>query len=269
MPIVCRTDIRPVDQGNFHAIDRKVMRHAFDVHNTLGRFYDESIYQTDMARRCGHELAATREVQVTATHQGFSKSYYLDLLINKGVIYEFKAVDALDGAHEKQLINYLFLTGLSHGKLVNFRTTSVESRFISTSLTYADRLDYSIDDTCWKCANTADRTLRHALVCLLDDWGACLELSLYREGLLHLLRNVGAGMRRVDVLSEDGWIGHQKVCLLTDDTIWHLSAIPRGMQSYRNHIARLLSHMPIKRAQWINMHQRNIALTTIHVPDSR
>ena len=52
MPVECSVEINPVGQERFHAIDRVVMRHAFDIHNTLGRFCDERIYQEELARRC-------------------------------------------------------------------------------------------------------------------------------------------------------------------------------------------------------------------------
>ena len=47
--------------------------------------------------------------------------------------------------HRCQTMNYLFLTGFKYGKLVSMRPYSVESEFITASLTYQDRMRFNID----------------------------------------------------------------------------------------------------------------------------
>ena len=46
--------------------------------------------------------------------------YYADLLVNKRVIVEVKALQALGDEHEAQLLNYLKATPYEVGLLVNF-----------------------------------------------------------------------------------------------------------------------------------------------------
>ncbi|MEA2068095.1 MAG: GxxExxY protein, partial [Verrucomicrobiota bacterium] len=63
MPIECGVEVEAIGQEQFHALDKVVMRHAFDIHNTLGRFCDERIYQKELARRCrAAGLSVEREV---------------------------------------------------------------------------------------------------------------------------------------------------------------------------------------------------------------
>ena len=63
MPIECSVELQPVGQEGFHAVDKIVMQHAFDIHNTLGRFCDERIYQEELAQRCRDAgMEAHREV---------------------------------------------------------------------------------------------------------------------------------------------------------------------------------------------------------------
>ena len=50
MPVECMVEVDPVGQERFHAVDRVVMRHVFGVHNALGRFCDERVYQEELAR---------------------------------------------------------------------------------------------------------------------------------------------------------------------------------------------------------------------------
>ena len=50
MPVECSYDIERKNQEAFYAIDFEVMGHAFDIHNWLGRFLDESIYNISFSR---------------------------------------------------------------------------------------------------------------------------------------------------------------------------------------------------------------------------
>lgn len=52
--------------------------------------------------------------------------YFSDLIINGLVIVELKCCHSLIGEHQAQLINYLKITGLSVGLLVNFGNRKVE-----------------------------------------------------------------------------------------------------------------------------------------------
>ena len=39
MPVEWETEIGAIGQDRFHAVDRKVMGHAFAIHNELGRIH--------------------------------------------------------------------------------------------------------------------------------------------------------------------------------------------------------------------------------------
>ena len=98
MPIVCDLPSEAVDQERFHEIDRTVMGQAFAVHNELGRFFDEGVYQLELSKRCGQVgLCTQREIPIAVSHLDFSKTYYLDLVVEGSVVYELKAFDALAG----------------------------------------------------------------------------------------------------------------------------------------------------------------------------
>lgn len=264
MPIDCGVDILPVEQERFHAVDKVVMRHAFDMHNSMGRFLDERIYQDELARRCRDSgFDVHREVEIRVSHRDFMKPYYLDLLVESGMIDELKAADSLNTAHQKQLIHYLLLAGLKHGKLVNFRPQSVQSRYVSTSLNPKDRMDFRLETESWQGADDQSRWLKDTLEALLGDWGAFLDANLYREALLHFLRHPDTGIQPVGIEVNGQVIGSQKMSILAPDTAWHLSATRIHLQSYENHIARLLSHTRLKRIHWINFNHRSILLKTL------
>ena len=264
MPVECNIGLDVLGQERFHAVDKAVMRHAFDIHNTMGRFWDERIYQEELAQRCrAVGFHVDREVLLRASHQGFTKPYYLDMVVERGAVYELKAVEMLNGSHQTQLINYLLLAGLNHGKLVNFRPGSVESRFVSTRLRRQDRLTLRLNDSAWQGDDEAGERMRGILCALLGDWGAFLDVNLYREALLHLLDGPEAGIRPVDVVVEGRVVGSQKMALLTARTAWHLSTLRQHSTSYETHLVRLLRHTPLDKIHWINLDQRAVTLKTL------
>jgi GxxExxY protein len=264
MPVECSVELASVGQERFHAIDKVLMRHAFDIHNTLGRFCDERIYQEELAQRCrASDIEVNREVILRVLHRDFVKLYYLDLLVERGLIYELKAVESLTAIHQKQLINYLLLAGLRHGKLVNFHPRSVQSHFVSTQLSRHDRVAFPLNDGDWQGNDKASQQLRETLHALLEDWGTFLDVNLYREALLHFLDGPEAGVQPVDIEVNGRIVGSQKLCMLNAESAWHLSSVREHLPSYETHITRLLRHTRLERIHWINFDQRWITLKTL------
>src|SRR5262245_33011072 len=123
MPIEVATTIKPLDQEGFHALDRRIMRVVFDVHNEFGRLLDEDLYKCEITNRCAAIglLPAEREVRIRVSYETFVKDYFMDLLFCGGFMLEAKVAERLVSAHRGQSLNYLLLAGLRHGRLVNFR----------------------------------------------------------------------------------------------------------------------------------------------------
>jgi GxxExxY protein len=264
VPIECAIPIQPLDQDLFHALDKTVMKHVFAVHNEMGRFFDEDIYQAELARRCAQEgLSVQREVMITATHKGFRKDFFLDALIENGAIYELKCVSALTGGNESQLINYLLLAGIQHGKLINFRPPSVESRFVSTGLTNEKRRAVCVDRSGWGFQDDLAERVEMLILSLLEYWGAFLSVDFYREAVIHFLGGEDGVMKPVDVESDGRIIGTKKVCSLNGKTAVHLSAMTARMDGYGAHLRRFLTHTSLDSIHWINFNQDQIVFRTI------
>jgi GxxExxY protein len=264
MPIKYDFPVRVLSQDEFHAIDRIVMRFAFDIQNELGRFYDESIYQKELLFRCQNEgLKVLLEPVIRVFHGEFEKLYYLDMLVNSGAVYELKAVEALLGAHENQLINYLLLLAVYHGKLVNFRPASVEHRFISTRLTAHERHAVLFEENLWDEVCPEDKLVREKTHDLAGDWGCFLDVGLYEEALIHFLGGSARRIQPVDVCMNNRVVGTQKLCLLKDNTALHVSSIKKYQPSYRKHIERLFEHTCLTRIQWVNFNQNRVEIITL------
>ena len=263
MPIKCSVEVCATGQERFHALDKIVMRQAFDLQNTLGRLCDERIYQDALAMRC--EIAGIRcqrEVELLASHKTFAKSYYLDLLVEQGAIYELKTVNSLANVHQNQLINYLLLTGTHHGKLINFRPTSVESKFISTSLNLSERMRFFLAESEWEQCDQSN-ILKCALIDMLEDWGTFLDINLYREALIHLLDGPDSGLLPVAIQVEGNTVGYQKMHLLNPEYAWHLSSVKTNLHVHEMHIKRLMQHTTLSSIHWINLNQNQVTLKSI------
>jgi len=265
MPIEPQTEIRVFNQEAFHTLDRRVLGVIFEVHNKFGRFLDELLFKREIAARCLERgiSPAEREVAIRVSHDGFAKDYFMDLLFSHGLMVEVKTVEKLGPAHRKQALDYLFLTGMQHGRLVNLRTNQVEHEFVSTKLTVERRRAFSVVDNEWRDVNTESAWLKDKLVELLQDWGAFLEVSLYREAITWFLGGPSVVCRPVPVLSGSKSIGNQVVHLLTDDTAFAFTAVTASRDPMRAHQLLFLRHTPLKCIQWVNFNRHRIEFSTL------
>src|ERR1700719_3854302 len=113
MPITLSVPMRRLSQLEFGALSFEVMRHVFAIHNEIGRFFDEKIYKRALADR----LPGVRlEEPIDISFDSFQRRYFIDVLVGAGGLFEFKAAESLAGRHRAQLLQYLLLCGLAHGK---------------------------------------------------------------------------------------------------------------------------------------------------------
>lgn len=96
---------------------------AVHVHRAWGPGLLESAYLGALARELalrGHRV--DREVAVPVEWRGESvgPGFRLDLLVDRCLVVEGKAVSKLDPVHHRQLLTYLKLTKLRLGLLLNF-----------------------------------------------------------------------------------------------------------------------------------------------------
>jgi GxxExxY protein len=96
---------------------------AIDVHKALGPGLLESVYELCLC----HELKLRgvifeRQVPVPIRYRGeaLDGKLFIDIIVNKEVVVELKAVQEWHPVYEAQLLTYLKLTGLRTGLLLNF-----------------------------------------------------------------------------------------------------------------------------------------------------
>ncbi|MBX9681987.1 MAG: GxxExxY protein [Gemmataceae bacterium] len=240
---------------------------AFEIHNQLGRFFEESIYQGELARRCrnsGFEVAVEFEMEVRL--DGFRKSYFADLLVDRAVIVETKAALSLNNAHEGQVLNYLFLCGLHHGTLSNFRNESVKKRYVSTTLSTSERQRAVLTDSQWRPLTGKCEKLRETIQRMIADWGACLHPSLYRECLTHALGGEADVARSIPIEVAGERVGTEEMRVLSPDVAFAVTAMVHRTARCREHLLRLLRHTRLRAIQWINFNHKTVELCTIESP---
>ena len=102
---------------------------AMEVHKVLGCGFLETVYQQALAKELAVcKIPFRKEVQFPVSYKGETLDcyYQADFICYSDVVVELKALDALTGQHESQLINYLKATGHKRGLLVNFGQKSLQ-----------------------------------------------------------------------------------------------------------------------------------------------
>ncbi len=107
---------------------------AMAVHGELGSGFLEAVYQEAIeiefrARKIPYERE--KELPVFYCGTRLAAFYKADFICFGSVIVELKALSALSGAEEAQVINYLKASGLHRALLINFGTPRLEyKRFV-------------------------------------------------------------------------------------------------------------------------------------------
>jgi GxxExxY protein len=260
MPIIIRTPLRRLSQAEFSDMAYAVMGCVFQIHRELGRFFDEKIYKRELAHRYpGVEL----EVPIEVTYASFKKLQYLDVLVDGGGPFEFKTAEAFTPRHSAQLLHYLLLAELPHGKLVNLRKETVEHEFVNTTLTRADRIQFATDEAHWNNRMPGASRFREMLTALLRDWGTGLDLQFYEEALIHFLGGEACVVTNVEVRTAEHPLGHQKMRLAAPRVAFALTALHEADPDFESHARRLLRHTDLRAILWANISLKMVTFTTI------
>ena len=103
---------------------------AKEVRSQLTPGYEEKIYKNAMLVEL-RERGITVEVEVPFMvyyKNHMIGDYRADMIVDRKVIIELKAVNALAPIHSIQLVNYLTATGIDDGMLINFGGEKLEIR---------------------------------------------------------------------------------------------------------------------------------------------
>ena len=105
-----------------------ILNCCFEVINELGTGFLEWVYKNALLlalRQKGLQVEVERSYDVIFRGKVIGR-YIADLVVNDAVIVELKCYENLIREHQAQLFNYLKVSGLPVGLLVNFRRRKLE-----------------------------------------------------------------------------------------------------------------------------------------------
>jgi len=102
---------------------------AMEVHRQLGCGFLEAVYQQALTKELSARgIPFEREVELIVYYKSepLDCRYRADFICYQDVIVELKALSALTGVEESQVLNYLKATGIQRALLINFGAPSLE-----------------------------------------------------------------------------------------------------------------------------------------------
>lgn len=108
---------------NFDKLSNRVIGCAIEVHRELGPGLLESTCEQCLARELSiQNISFEIQSPLPVQYKGLRLDcgYRVDLLIEKQLLIELKAVEKLLAIHEAQILTYMKLANVSIGLLINF-----------------------------------------------------------------------------------------------------------------------------------------------------
>ncbi|MEO8666708.1 MAG: GxxExxY protein [Ignavibacteria bacterium] len=115
-------------QNRIDELTYKIIGCAMEVHSTIGNGFQEFIYQKALAIEMNfHSISFEMEKEMHILYRNIKiGTRRVDFFVEEQVMVEIKAVEKLEGVHKAQAINYLEVSNMTDGLLINFGGISLE-----------------------------------------------------------------------------------------------------------------------------------------------
>lgn len=110
---------------------------AFAVHSPLGPGLIGSVYEACLTHELYQRgLKTERQVTLPVVYRNLrvDAGLRLDMVVERSVVVELKAVETILPLHKAQLLTYLKLSGYRLGLLINFNIVLIKTEFTELSL---------------------------------------------------------------------------------------------------------------------------------------
>ena len=120
---------------------KEVLDCSFKIHSALGPGLLESAYEECLFYELTlRKLNVCRQLELSVNYKKVKLDigYKLDLLVEKKVVVELKAVERFERIHEAQVLTYLKLGGWTVGLLINFNVPILKTGIKRVVLNYQE-----------------------------------------------------------------------------------------------------------------------------------
>ncbi len=114
--------------AHVNRLSREVIGAAITVHRALGPGMLESVYERCLALELKkRRIPFERQKRLPVVFEGvpFEAAYRVDMIVDRRLLVEVKAVATLLPVHIAQLTSYLRLSGCHLGLLINFKVPAL------------------------------------------------------------------------------------------------------------------------------------------------
>ena len=111
----------------------KIIGICMEVHRELGKGFNETVYGDALEIEFIHNnINYSRESKYSISYKGniLPHQYKADFIIDNKIVLEIKAIECLTTSHIKQTLNYLAVSKLKLGLLINFGEDSLKYKRI-------------------------------------------------------------------------------------------------------------------------------------------
>ena len=120
------------DHNQRYAFFHDITGEAMKVHRKYKPGLLESAYEAALMyllEQQGYKVERQALLPVYWDDVKLDQTYRMDLVVNDDIIIELKAVQHVDTPHRRQLWNYMNLTHIPYGMLINFGSESLYSEW--------------------------------------------------------------------------------------------------------------------------------------------
>jgi GxxExxY protein len=119
---------RGIMNGDINDLSKKILGACIEVHMHIGPGLLESAYEEALALALSDVgLRYDRQPRLAIMFKGrrLDAHYRADFVVERAVVVELKAVEAIIPVHKAQLLTYLRASGLTLGLLINFNAPTL------------------------------------------------------------------------------------------------------------------------------------------------
>ena len=114
-------------------LSNKIIGAAIEVHRALGPGLLESAYEECLCYELdSREINFERQLSLPVLYKEkqLDCGYRIDVLIEKSIILELKAIDKIEAIHKAQLLTYLKLSNIRLGLILNFNVPIMKNGIV-------------------------------------------------------------------------------------------------------------------------------------------